>query len=453
MTHPNTKRTVHVYRYDPAQGGEGHFDTFTLDIPDPQTTTILDVLLRLLKEQDPTLAFRFACRVNMCGSCALVINGREGLACKTNVSHLPPRQDITLRPLNHFPIIKDLVVDMGPFFEKYEDALPFFEPKQHQSEPSRITPDDQRRVDIGMATDCIACGCCVSSCTMVNQHEGYAGPAALNRAFTLLADERDGLFEVRLTRALDSCYNCRTEFNCTEVCPKQISGTRAIKYIQRLALKNIKSLKPLDPHPAELRPAKPAPAPSGPCSCHKEQPSPSFSPAAPAAPVASAAAPAACVPDKADYSPCCTRRKAVMALVGLGSMAALGGVLAMASVAPTLGKQPSQWVAVGKAAALAVGSISTVQVTYTRERAFHKELIHGTLLIRQDTCGEFICFSSSCPHLGCQVDWDPLTSRFKCACHGGAFDVDGKVIAGPPPSPLPRLPWKVEDGILKVEVV
>ena len=120
-----TTRTVRVFRFDPEKGGAGHFDTFRLDIPDESTTTILDVLLRIQKEQDASLSFRFACRVNMCGSCGMVINGREGLACKTNVSHLPPGQEITLRPLNHFPIIKDLVVDMTPFFKKYEEALPF----------------------------------------------------------------------------------------------------------------------------------------------------------------------------------------------------------------------------------------------------------------------------------------------------------------------------------------
>ena len=201
-------------------------------------TTILDVLLRLQQEQDPTLAFRFACRVNMCGSCGMVINGEEALSCKKNVSEIPAGEEITIRPLNHFPVIKDLVVDMKSFFEKYESVMSFFEPKDKDAEPAQIRPDSQERQDIGGATECIACGCCVSSCTMAHQHQGYAGPAALNRAFTLLADSRDALFSERLERALESCYNCRTEFNCTEVCPKGISPTHAIKYIQRLALTN-----------------------------------------------------------------------------------------------------------------------------------------------------------------------------------------------------------------------
>ena len=109
-------------------------------IPDETTTTILDVLLRMQREQDPTLAFRFACRVNMCGSCGMVINGKEALACKTNVSHIPPGKEITLRPLNHFPVIKDLVVDMEPFFKKYEEILPFYEPKEEYSSRLRSGP-------------------------------------------------------------------------------------------------------------------------------------------------------------------------------------------------------------------------------------------------------------------------------------------------------------------------
>ena len=230
-------RDIRAFRYDPSSG-ESRFDHFRLDIPDEAATTILDVLLRIQQEQDPTLAFRFACRVAMCGSCGMVINGAEAMACKTNVSHIAPGQEITIRPLNHFPVIKDLVVDMAPFFQRFDEVLPFFEPKNQSSEIARIRPDSPERIDIGDATECIACGCCVSSCTMVQHHEGYAGPAALNRAFTLLADSRDGLFEERLTRALGSCYHCRTEFNCTEVCPKGISPSRAIKHIQRLALRD-----------------------------------------------------------------------------------------------------------------------------------------------------------------------------------------------------------------------
>ena len=177
---PNT-REIRIFRYDPAQPDEGHYGRFELEIENEEATTILDVLLRLQREQDSTLAFRFACRVNMCGSCGIVINGKERLSCKTNVSSFPKNAEITLRPMNHFPVIRDLVVDMEPFFGKYNELLPFYEPKQDFQEPALIPPGSQERREIGMGTECIACGCCVSSCTMVYHHEGYAGPAALNR--------------------------------------------------------------------------------------------------------------------------------------------------------------------------------------------------------------------------------------------------------------------------------
>src|SRR3954454_19583897 len=232
----STTRNVRVFRYDPEVGGDGHFDSFRLGMPDETAVTMLDVLLRIQREQDASIAFRFACRVAMCGSCGLVINGRERLACKTNVADIPAGEEITLRPMNHFPVIKDLVVDMDPMFKKFRDTLSFFEPKEQLTEPAKIPPDAPEREEIRLATDCIACGCCVSSCTMVHHHEDYAGPAALARAYSLMADSRDALLGPRLAAALASCHDCRTEANCTEVCPKGISPTRAIKFIQRLAL-------------------------------------------------------------------------------------------------------------------------------------------------------------------------------------------------------------------------
>jgi succinate dehydrogenase/fumarate reductase iron-sulfur protein len=229
-------RTVRIFRYNPSDAGDSHFDSYQLEIASETTTTILDVLLRIQQEQDPTLSFRFACRVNMCGSCGMVIDGREALACKTNVSEIASGKEITIRPLNHFPVIKDLVVDMEPFFRKFEAVMPFFEPKDAGAEPARIAPAAAERLAIGNATECIACGCCVSSCTMVHDLPEYAGPAALNRAFTLIADSRDALHAARLEQTLASCYNCRTELNCTAVCPKGISPTHAIKSIQREAV-------------------------------------------------------------------------------------------------------------------------------------------------------------------------------------------------------------------------
>jgi len=414
MSEPQgTTRTVRVFRFDPEKGGEGHFDTFRLDIPDESTTTILDVLLRIQKEQDPTVAFRYACRVNMCGSCGMVINGREGLACKTNVSHLPEGQEVTLRPLNHFPIIKDLVVDMTPFFKKYEATLPFYDPKMEYAEPVKIRPDSPERQDIGMATECISCGCCVSSCTMCNYHDDYAGPASLNRAFTLLADSRDGLFEARLSRALDSCYNCRTEFNCTEVCPKEISATRAIKYIQRLALKHRQAA----PRPAaEAASLTPAPLP-------------------PRSPL-----------DRRAFL-----RQAGIGVLGVGAALALGGVVTGTTIGPALEARPKMWIPAARLSELPVGAISTVMLRYDVKSGIYTQPTTKPLLVSRSG-SEIVCFNASCTHLGCIVRWDEQTGRFLCACHGGAFDRAGNVLAGPPPRPLDRYPFKVEADTLLVEV-
>src|SRR5947207_10450203 len=244
-----TNRHVRVFRYDPGVGGDGGFQDFDLECPNESAMTMLDVLLRRHREQDFSIAFRFACRVAMCGSCGMVINGRERLACKTNVSDIRAGDEITLRPMNHFPVIKDLVVDMDPLFTQFAQTLSFFEPKDQSPEPALIAPDAPEREEIRLATDCIACGCCVSSCTMVHHHPDYAGPAALARAYSLLADNRDGLFAERLASALPSCHECRSELNCTEVCPKGISPTRAIKYIQRVSLTH--ASQPIEERPEE----------------------------------------------------------------------------------------------------------------------------------------------------------------------------------------------------------
>jgi succinate dehydrogenase / fumarate reductase iron-sulfur subunit len=412
MNQKETTRNVRIFRYDPANGDSGHFDSYTLAIADETTTTMLDVLLRVQREQDPTLAFRYACRVNMCGSCGMVINGKEGLACKTNVSHIPAGKEITLRPLNHFPVIKDLVVDMDPFFKKYEATLPFYEPKEQYLEPVQIRPDSQERQDIGGATECIACGCCVSSCTMCHYHERYAGPASLNRAFTLLADSRDGLFEPRLTLALDSCYNCRTEFNCTEVCPKSISATRAIKYIQRLALKHCRD-KTIATETV-LEPELPAIE--------------------------------AGTVDRRTFL-----RQAGVGLLGAGAIAALAAVGTSAVVGPALSKAGTQWVPVASLDNLPAGDVTTMLMKYELKGSLYTQQVSAPILVSRTDNG-IVCFKANCPHLGCIVRWDKLSGRFRCACHGGNFDRDGSVLAGPPPRPLDRYAFKIDSGHLFVEV-
>ena len=426
-------RKIEIYRYDPTAGDDGHFDTFDLQIEDESNTTILDVLIRIQKEQDATLAFRYACRVNMCGSCGMVINGREGLACKTNVSDFASGQRITIRPLNHFPVIKDLVVDMDPFFKNYEECLPFFEPKEIAEEPAIIRPDSPERQAIGLATECIACGCCVSSCTMVNYHEGYAGPAPLNRAFTLLQDSRDALFTERMDRVLQSCYNCRTEFNCTEVCPKEISSTRAIKFIQRMAMKEpFRKIEEAQPA-AEIEDAAPAAA------LERVEP------------VVHACG--GCARSQPDAG----RREFLTKMtLGIGAASALmvGGVMASAFVGPSMRKKETLWVPAGRMDDLTVGKVTTLNLNYTEKIGIYKQdNVKPVMVWCQSHDKKIVVYDSRCTHLGCAVRWDKTQNAFLCACHGGKFALDGSVTAGPPPRPLDHMEYKIDNGNLLIAMV
>lgn len=467
MSERQNLRKIKIFRYDPEKGGDGHFDEYVLNVPDENTTTILDVLLRVQREQDPTLAFRYACRVNMCGSCGMVINGTEGLACKTNVSHVPAGREITIRPLNHFPIIKDLVVDMGPFFDKFAKVLPFYEPSMEYAEPAVIPPDTKEREDIGMDTDCIWCGCCVSSCDMVSYRQDYAGPAPLTRAFTLLRDSRDGLFMERLERAVESCYHCRTEFNCTEVCPKQISGTRAIKFIQRLAAQHLSGKRNPPQEFAENSPAAPCSAEAASCSA-KDSPcasSPTETASASAASASNAqaersrnrvATPPPSSSSGAAGDTCAMNRRsflgnAAVGIVGVGTALVLGGLGLQTLVAPTLAKSEKTWVPLLKLSDLPKGAITTASLRYERKDGPYTQEVISTVLV--STLGEeIVCFNSSCTHLGCVVKWDEAGDRFRCACHGGTFDKTGAVLDGPPPRPLDRYATKISGDFLLVEV-
>lgn len=408
------RRVFKVFRYDPTTGDEGHYDRFELEIEDESTTTILDVLLRIQREYDPSLTFRYACRVGMCGSCGMVINGRESLACQTVIADLK-REEVTLRPLNHFPIVKDLLLDMEVFFEKYQEALPYFEASRETDEPSIIRPDSRERRVISDATECIACGLCVSSCTMAHWHKDYLGPGALNRAFTLLADSRDGLHKERLARVLKACYHCRSEFNCTEVCPKEISPTRAIKYIQRLAAKEVFRREPRDLRVEEI--------------------------------VQAAA-------EHPEIGEGLSRRRFLSrAVFGLGAATALalGGLLTVAAFAPSMRERLRKWVRVGRVEDFTPGSVKTVNIRYQVKDGFYESLVKKPVMVsRRADPNEIIAFNSRCTHLGCTVHWDEGKNLFLCACHGGTFYPDGRVKAGPPAYPLDRYQTRVKDGDLLI---
>jgi fumarate reductase iron-sulfur subunit len=214
---------------------EGQLQTFA--VPRRENQTVLDVVTEIQREQDATLSYRFACRVGMCGSCAMVVNGRPRWTCRTRVAQVVG-QDGTLRlePLRNFTIVKDLAVDMVQFFDKWRDANGHFEAgPQPAQDFAAVPPSSVQRREADAGIECIGCGICYSACDVVAWDSDYLGPAALNRAWTLVNDVRDRAQEARIAAVSGSsgCQACHTHMNCTTFCPKGIAPTYSIAGLKR----------------------------------------------------------------------------------------------------------------------------------------------------------------------------------------------------------------------------
>ena len=205
-----------------------------------EETTVLDALVEIQRGQDATLAFRYACRVGMCGSCAMVVNGRERWACRTRLRALGDG-DVTVRPLYHLPLLRDLVVDMAPFDARLRAVDTAFRPAPGAGAYAIVARDSAERRDIDPAIECIGCGMCVSACTMVAHNERFPGPAALNRAFTLQRDRRDAGGDARWSVLLadDALARCHGQGNCTEVCPQGLAPTTSIIRLRQMATRRL----------------------------------------------------------------------------------------------------------------------------------------------------------------------------------------------------------------------
>ena len=226
---------VRIRRGGPAGDPEERFDSF--EIETGPRMTVLDALVAVQSAQDATLSFRYSCRVGMCGTCALKVNGRPAWACRTLLGGLG--EEITLEPLTNFPVLSDLAVDMSPFFEKMKRARGWLEPTgAAEKAPALIAPNSRERKRIEPHIECITCGICYASCSIVGHDSDYLGPAALNRAYTLVNDSRDALGLERLMEVCteDGAWRCHSQYNCTESCPKGISPTGAIKGLKRRAV-------------------------------------------------------------------------------------------------------------------------------------------------------------------------------------------------------------------------
>jgi fumarate reductase iron-sulfur subunit len=213
---------------------DGRYQRF--EVPREESQTVLDVVTYVQRHLDPTLAYRFACRVGMCGSCAMTVNGVARWTCRTHVARVARDDRLQIGPLANLPVIRDLATDMREFFDKWARAQGHFVPTAtRRDDPARVAPESRERAAANAAIECIGCGVCYASCDVVAWNPDYLGPAALNRAWTLVNDARDAarLERLRAVSGDAGCHSCHTHMSCTERCPKQLSPTASIAGLKR----------------------------------------------------------------------------------------------------------------------------------------------------------------------------------------------------------------------------
>jgi succinate dehydrogenase / fumarate reductase iron-sulfur subunit len=225
---------LRIHRYDPERDSEPYLQAFEIDPPGPM---LLDALEGLKEQADPSLTFRRSCREGVCGSDAMNINGRNGLACITPIETL--REPVTLRPLPGQPVVKDLVVDLTRFYEQYRSVQPYLRNDEPQPEHERLqSPEERAQLD-GLY-ECILCACCSTACPSYWWNpDRFLGPAALLQAYRFINDSRDTAEGERLDQLDDAfkLFRCRTIMNCAEACPKGLNPTAAIGEIKKALFK------------------------------------------------------------------------------------------------------------------------------------------------------------------------------------------------------------------------
>lgn len=225
--------TVEVWR----GGDKGELQRYS--VPKAEKQTILDVVTFIQRRLDPTLAYRFSCRVGMCGSCAMTVNGKPRWTCRTNVEAVARNGRLELRPLRNMPVIKDLAVDMAGFFDKWQEAGGRLVPTESRNgKIANVRPESPERRAADAGIECINCGICTAACDVVAWEPDYLGPAALNRAWTLMNDVRDGGHDERLkaVTAGAGCLSCHSQGSCARHCPNGLNPTASIAGLKRLAL-------------------------------------------------------------------------------------------------------------------------------------------------------------------------------------------------------------------------
>jgi len=225
-----TEYRLEIRRFDPERDPEPRWEAYTVNLD--AGDRVLDALHEVKWHQDGTLTFRRSCAHGVCGSDAMVINGANRLACTVLLGDVGPR--LRIEPLRGLPVLRDLLVDMEPFFEQYRAMEPWLRPESEAGDGERIqSPEERARFDD--TTKCILCAACTTSCPVFWGAGSYVGPAAIVAAHRFIFDSRDGAAAQRLA-ALDDrsgMWGCRTAFNCTEACPRGIRVTDAIAQVKR----------------------------------------------------------------------------------------------------------------------------------------------------------------------------------------------------------------------------
>jgi len=224
-----------IYRYDPEKDARPYMKAYEVAL-EPGDRMLLDALVKL-KAQDDSLAFRRSCREGVCGSDAMNINGKNGLACITKLAELPAQ--VTLRPLPGLPVVRDLIVDMTQFFRQYESIRPYLINDEPAPERERLQSPEAREALNGLY-ECILCACCSTACPSFWWNpDKFVGPAGLLQAYRFIADSRDRATAERLDDLEDPyrLFRCHTIMNCVDVCPKNLNPTQAIGKIKDIMVR------------------------------------------------------------------------------------------------------------------------------------------------------------------------------------------------------------------------
>ena len=224
--------TLHVTVWRGAAAGR----LVPYEVPTQESQTVLDVVTYIQRHLDASLSYRFACRVGMCGSCAMTVNGVARWTCRTHVQRVARDGRLELRPLAQLPVIKDLATDMTQFFDKWAKAKGAFVPAtETPADFAVVPPQSPQRRAANAGIECIGCGVCYASCDVVRWNSDYLGPAALNRAWTLVNDVRDvgNAERLRAVAGDAGCHACHSHQSCVERCPKALDPTGSIAGLKR----------------------------------------------------------------------------------------------------------------------------------------------------------------------------------------------------------------------------